>query len=593
MCGIFLALDRETYQSPSTQIQSLLKQRGPDSQRQIHFSIEPKSQEAASRQDSPLTPRYQGDFPTANTSVHLSCLGSVLSLRGNQITKQPVSSSGKSDTSLSSFLCWNGEAWTFASTPIRGSDSAHVLDLLSYVCATSRNAGDETPELAISEALSAYAGPYAFAYYDHLYRRIYCGRDFLGRRSLLSRRTHTGLVFSSTPDDEEGWAEVEADGVYWVDLDVGSDLNLRKSAYRCTSDGGRSSRSTSPCELELQRKPIADLDVHHAANGTIDPVDCLHHLLHDALQSRLCTIPEMVPAHPPQLNTRLAKVAVLFSGGIDCTMLARLAHDIIDLNEPIDLLNVAFENPRVHRQHKVAGESPYEQCPDRKTALTSLKELQTSCPGRNWNLVKVNVPYTEFRKHRPKVISLIRPHNTEMDLSIATALYFAARGIGLLEDDSLYETSARVLLSGLGADELFAGYTRHATAYSRGGLNALEDELALDISRLGKRNLGRDDRVISHWAKEARYPFLDESLVKWALSATLYEKCGFGIAPLPVDDHGAPLDPAKMIIRSLAVKLDMPGVAQEKKRAIQFGARTAKMEVRKTKGTQALTAMAA
>ena len=60
----------------------------------------------------------------------------------------------------------------------------------------------------------------------------------------------------------------------------------------------------------------------------------------------------------------------------------------------------------------------------------------------------------------------MHPHDTEMDLSIGAALYFAARGIGT-HGNTPYVNPTRVLLSGLGADELFAGYTRHATANPR------------------------------------------------------------------------------------------------------------------------------
>lgn len=127
-----------------------------------------------------------------------------------------------------------------------------------------------------------------------------------------------------------------------------------------------------------------------------------------------------------------------------------------------------------------------------------------------------------------------------MDLSIACALYFAARGSGSMSAfpeaaAQPYTTQARVLLSGLGADELFAGYTRHATAYNRHGPQGLLDELNLDIGRLGKRNLGRDDRVITNWGKEARFPFLDEELVAWALAAPASEKCDFGALESDVD----------------------------------------------------------
>lgn len=170
------------------------------------------------------------------------------------------------------------------------------------------------------------------------------------------------------------------------------------------------------------------------------------------------------------------------------------------------------------------------------------------------------------------MIQLIHPHNTEMDLSIAYALYFAARGIGeastnSLPDPKAYQTPARILLSGLGADELFGGYTRHATAYNRMGFPGLLDELKLDIDRLGKRNLGRDDRVISYWAKEARFPYLDENLAKWAVECPVWQKCGFGSNEQA--SHETPiLEPGKKVLRLLAYKLGMHLVATEKKRAV-------------------------
>jgi asparagine synthetase B (glutamine-hydrolysing) len=172
------------------------------------------------------------------------------------------------------------------------------------------------------------------------------------------------------------------------------------------------------------------------------------------------------------------------------------------------------------------------------------------------------------------VVSLIYPHNTEMDLSIACALYFAARGSGQASIHAKtpaedYSTTARVLLSGLGADELFGGYVRHATAFERGGFPGLLQELELDVNRLGKRNLGRDDRAISNWGREARFPYLDESLVQWALSCPIAQKCGFGLAD-EVATSEPDIEPGKKVLRLLAWKLGMYSVAMEKKRAVMF-----------------------
>ena len=180
----------------------------------------------------------------------------------------------------------------------------------------------------------------------------------------------------------------------------------------------------------------------------------------------------------------------------------------------------------------------------------------------------------ETMAERANVINLIHPHNTEMDLSIAYALYFAARGTGLATTSSdmipfPYTTTARVLLSGLGADELFGGYTRHATAFRRTGYPGLLDELKLDVDRLGKRNLGRDDRVISHWGREARFPYLDENVVRWAVESPIWNKCGF--QPLASQYHETvSLEPGKKVLRLLAHKMGLHSVAMEKKRAVSY-----------------------
>lgn len=114
-------------------------------------------------------------------------------------------------------------------------------------------------------------------------------------------------------------------------------------------------------------------------------VSKLRHYLTESLCLRILDVPV-----PPAAIDSDSKVAVLFSGGLDCTVLARLASDILPPSQPIDLINVAFENPRIASQHKACSqEELYELCPDRITGRKSFAELTKTCPDRSWRFVTV------------------------------------------------------------------------------------------------------------------------------------------------------------------------------------------------------------
>ena len=124
---------------------------------------------------------------------------------------------------------------------IQGNDAEHVFNIL--LDATKRHSDNVNDMLAsrntslqnVVDALSSITGPYAFVFYDAQHHRVFYGRDVLGRRSLLIRRcSTTGIELSSIcePTRSKDWIEVEADGIYVLDLTA--DAHLSNDADRVT-----------------------------------------------------------------------------------------------------------------------------------------------------------------------------------------------------------------------------------------------------------------------------------------------------------------------------------------------------------------------
>ncbi|XP_006816856.1 asparagine synthetase domain-containing protein 1-like [Saccoglossus kowalevskii] len=222
--------------------------------------------------------------------------------------------------------------------------------------------------------------------------------------------------------------------------------------------------------------------------------------------------------------------------------------------------------------------------PDRITGRHGLQELRTLCPKRQWNFIEVNVTMEELQEMRQlRVSDLVYPLQTVLDDSIGCAIWFAARGHGILyskgttETDGIpYTSRSKVVLVGMGADEQLAGYSRHRGRYNSEGLPGLVEEIEMEIQRISARNLGRDDRIISDHGRESRFPFLDEDVVSFLNSLPVNLKANLDL-PRGIGE--------KYLLRVAARLLGLREACLLPKRAIQFGSRIAKLEKNKEKAS--------
>jgi asparagine synthetase B (glutamine-hydrolysing) len=526
---------------------------------------------------------------------------SVLTMRASGDASQPATDAD------GNALCWNGE-WFQGGPAADAADTRCVLTLLANATVDAEDAS--TAAARAADALAEHVrGPYALVFYCATARTLLYCRDPFGRRSLV---VNGRRIASAPPRDGAGWTEVTTRGVHYD----GGCAAWPRSFF----DAVGWPPSGKPWSAPSLSAEDASLQLGAALSAAV---------------ARRCA--------------GLTEVAVLFSGGIDSVVLARLASDALPADAAIDLVNVAF------------GERPGDanRAPDRLAARAALRELRAACPNRAFRLLEATAAPGALVRIANDVAALAAPCATHMDFNIAAALYVGARGEGVVYDgdasgdgnehgllrystdapretlpdlradggkcrtcgksakarcvaglcggccrrkgrgDAVYtcgahpkrktyaekcelpppplpvavleakpvvRTRARALLLGMGADELLAGYARHRTAYKRGGVEELEREVNTDVARISTRNLGRDDRVTAAWGREARYPFLDEDVVR-----CIRLDLGAAVADLELPPGAG----CKRALRGLARSLGLHKTATLAKRAIQFGTRIA------------------
>ncbi|HNV01408.1 MAG TPA: asparagine synthase-related protein, partial [archaeon] len=217
------------------------------------------------------------------------------------------------------------------------------------------------------------------------------------------------------------------------------------------------------------------------------------------------------------------KFGVLFSGGIDSTLI-------------VDILK-EHEKEFVNVFSYIDG-------------LSEPKDLENAKKVSNLLEVKLffaRVSLEEFEKELPKIISLIESTDP-IRVGVASTIYFASKKL------SSVDSEIKVVFSGLGADEIFAGYDRFKRSTN------INKDCFSYLIKMYENDLYYQDIVLMYNKLELRVPFLDKKLVEFGLNLDPKFK---------IDKKSGE---NKLILRELALSLGLPKeIAYRKKKAAQYG----------------------
>lgn len=215
------------------------------------------------------------------------------------------------------------------------------------------------------------------------------------------------------------------------------------------------------------------------------------------------------------------RVGVLFSGGVDSSLVAAL---LKQAGADVTLYVASLDDPD-------------------KQVPKDLGAARSAAKSLGLPLVEVSATLGQVEELLPVLTKLIEDSSV-VKVGVALPFYFAC--------ERAAADGQRVLFSGLGAEEVFAGYQRHL------GARDINKECLRGLRRMHERDLYRDDVVSMSHTLELRLPLLDHVLVGLGLSIPGEQKVREGMGKIP--------------LREAAVRLGLPeSIAWRKKRAAQYG----------------------
>lgn len=361
-------------------------------------------------------------------------------------------------------------------------------------------------KLGAEKTIQALVGEFAFVLYDNVKHQIFAGRDHVGvRRMQYAFSPEGSLLIASEPI---AFLDI-ADPDYIFEWPPGHyatmDLNKLESA---TLAAKAATSSAVPVDALLAGGPASATLVDRPDLAT-KHLNFVHYTKHDWVYNHQLADLETRESCTKKLHDLLCEavkkmmvadrpVGTLLSGGLDSSLITAIA---VKINPKLHVFSIGLEN------------SIDVQC-----AKQVAKHL--GIPPERHHIYTFTVE--EGIAAIPEVIKcLASPDITTIRASVPQ--YLMAKRIAK-------ETDIKVILSGEGSDELFAGYR-----YSKDTTSAvaLWDDAYRLLSELSRYDCLRSDGTISAHGLELRAPFLYRPLVKYVMSTMpreyrLYTSQGLG-----------------------------------------------------------------
>jgi len=213
------------------------------------------------------------------------------------------------------------------------------------------------------------------------------------------------------------------------------------------------------------------------------------------------------------------QMGVAFSGGVDSSLLCAIMAD------------------NTNNRYFAAG---LPESHDLKSAQRAARLM-----GIDLQIIHLHARHVEMLI--PRVIETVESCNP-LDVAIALPMYVLfeqTKAVGL-----------KSIVSGQGADELFAGYSRYTNFYAANH-NRLRNALEIDVLNIARDNLERDNLAAAYHSIDIILPYLDPRVVKFGLTIDGSLKLNHGIN--------------KYILRKVAEQLIPQELAYRKKKALQYG----------------------